>query len=73
VAEATAYRTAATVRAFVEAVRADGRLRGETLDQDELESWAAWALSAADKLDPLLSPTAKEESSLRPNRWGGWW
>ncbi|PWK36800.1 hypothetical protein C7419_101667 [Cupriavidus plantarum] len=49
--EASAWRRAADVRAYVEAVLA--RAPGDGLGRSAIVTWAEWALQAADALDPI--------------------
>lgn len=47
--DAASWHKAAEIRAYVDAVRADSS------NLPECETWAAWALAEADKLDPIKS------------------
>lgn len=51
--EAMAWRRAADVRAYVEAVLASAP--GNGLERSAMATWAEWALQAADALDPIAS------------------
>lgn len=57
IAEAVAWRQASDIRAYIEAqlVRRKASAEGEA--RTELETWAAWALAEADRIDPLLRNT----------------
>jgi hypothetical protein len=52
-AAANSWRRAADLRAFVEAVRTAQREVNSPDESEKLERWAADALEAADRLDPL--------------------
>jgi len=53
--EASAFRQAADIRAFVESVRTASVSATDPLPQDKVEAWAVWALSEADRIDPVRS------------------
>ncbi len=50
-----AWRQAADIRAYVEAVRIVGATGRCDIDPTYLEHWASWALARADQMDPLAS------------------
>ncbi len=52
--EATSLQRAATIRSYVATVRS--RQGGLGVGPDVVERWAAWALSHADRIDPLRNP-----------------
>lgn len=59
--DAAAWRQSAEVREYVAAVRAASASIRDHAELQELERWASWALSKADRIDPLRSgrrPTA---------------
>jgi hypothetical protein len=53
--DAVSWRTANTIRSYIEARR--NALACASADSSELETWVNWALAAADELDPLVSGT----------------
>lgn len=53
--EALSHRQAADVRAYVEAVRTANASASDPLPQEKIEAWATWALSEADRIDPIRS------------------
>jgi hypothetical protein len=53
--EALALRQAADIRAYVEAVRATNALANDPLPQASIDEWTAWALTEADRIDPVHS------------------
>lgn len=53
--DATALRQAADIRTYVEAVRQRCSDEDNPVSADELEAWASWALTQADRLDPVRS------------------
>jgi hypothetical protein len=53
--QAKALREAQEIRAYVAAVRARQSTLDDPLGEAKFEDWADWALSQADRLDPVLS------------------
>jgi hypothetical protein len=53
--EASAFRQAADIRAFVESVRTANTSAIDPLPQDKVEAWAIWAMNEADRIDPVRS------------------
>lgn len=58
--EASALRQAREIRAYVEDVRAAIAAANEPVSKSDLETWAAWALAQADRIDPILSGRFRE-------------
>jgi hypothetical protein len=54
-AEAEQFRRAADIRAYVNAARHANRESSVPVPDDTFEAWAAWAIEAADRIDPVLS------------------
>ena len=52
--EAAALRQAVDIRAYVDAVRTTSASVAR-LPQETIEAWATWALTEADRIDPILS------------------
>ncbi len=50
-----AWRQAADIRTYVDALRAAAATGQFKIDPTHLEQWASWALARADQIDPLLS------------------
>ena len=50
----SAWRQAAEIRAYVQAVRTAAGTARRDIDEARLEGWASWALIQADRLDPLM-------------------
>lgn len=57
--QARALEQAQHIRAYVEAVRALNAQAPEPMADDELASWASWALQQADRIDPVASGAYK--------------
>lgn len=57
--QATALRKAEEIRAYVRAVQVLNATAPEPMSPTELEEWCAWALSQADRLDPVVSGSYK--------------
>lgn len=55
IGDATNWRDASNIRAYVEAVQ---KARAGHCDLEELEAWSRWALAEADRLDPIVSGRA---------------
>lgn len=53
IAEVSAWRQAAEIRAYVAAVRAASRSNKPGVNNEDLERWISWALSQADRIDRL--------------------
>ncbi len=53
--EASALRQATDIRAYVEAVRTANATAEKPLPQEKVETWAAWALAEANRIDPVRS------------------
>lgn len=53
--DASAYRQAIDIRAYVGTVRANSAQKGNPVSADALEAWAEWALAQADRIDPVRS------------------
>jgi hypothetical protein len=70
VEEAEGHRRAEDVRAFVAAARA-ARVVPPTGQGHSLGEWAAWALAAADRIDPLVQHRSGPESPARQLRRTG--
>lgn len=51
--EATALREANEIRAYVEAVRSANMATKDSIPSDQFNTWAAWALIQADRIDPI--------------------
>ena len=51
--DATAWRQAEDIRAYVNHAEREVRLSGDEGDDDTLEAWSEWALACADEIDPL--------------------
>jgi hypothetical protein len=51
--QAVRWRESQTIRDFVARVRAEGRLREQSLEGQAMEDWCSWALQQADRLDPF--------------------
>ncbi|ODR95232.1 hypothetical protein AUC70_05925 [Methyloceanibacter stevinii] len=62
--DAACWRDAANIREYVEAVR----MAASTGDTINVEAWAEWALSEADKLDPVASGHAIERDDQTDRR-----
>jgi len=58
----SAWRQAAEIRAYVEAVRTTAETTQQKTGTAHLDEWASWALAQADRLDPLLSTDRLSES-----------
>lgn len=58
----SAWRQAAEIRAYVQAVRTAAETARRDIDEAHLEEWASWALTQADRLDPLLARDLLGES-----------
>jgi hypothetical protein len=58
----SAWRQAAEIRAYVEAVRTTDETTQQKTGTAHLDEWASWALAQADRLDPLLSTDRLSES-----------
>jgi hypothetical protein len=54
-AQAKALREAQEIRAYVSAVRDRQATLDDPLSEAEFQDWAVWALSLADRIDPVLS------------------
>ena len=54
-AQAKALREAQEIRAYVSAVRDRQATLDDPLSEAEFQDWANWALSQADRIDPVLS------------------
>ena len=54
--DAMAWRQAAELRAYVEAVRMRYRSDPSPTDAHQVETWAGWALTEADRIDPCCRP-----------------
>ncbi len=52
------WRRATDLRAYVEAVRKATKAGRSEVDQARLDEWASWALTQADRMDPLVSRDA---------------
>lgn len=63
--EALALRQATDIRAYVEAVRAANASAANPLPQEKVETWAAWALAEADRIDPVRSGRFLEQQVSR--------
>jgi hypothetical protein len=50
----SAWRQAAEIRAYVQAVRTAAGTGRRDIDEARQEDWASWALAQADCLDPLV-------------------
>lgn len=59
-AQAQAWRTAMDIRGFVGAVREQSALEGSSSHKD----WAEWALSEADRLDPVKQGSLRAPATL---------
>ena len=55
--EATALRQANEIRAYVEAVRSGNVVTKDSIPSDQVSTWAAWALTQADRIDPIKTGT----------------
>ncbi len=53
--EAKALREAEEIRRYVQSVRSFNDASADPAPSDEIEKWASWALSQADRIDPVLS------------------
>lgn len=53
--QAAGLRQAREIRAYVEAVRRAARRPSTSFDAAEVETWSAWALIQADRIDPIAS------------------
>jgi hypothetical protein len=53
--EASALRQADEIRSYVEAVRSANAAASDPLPPEKIEAWATWALSEADRIDPIRS------------------
>jgi len=51
----SAWRQAAEIRAYVQAVRTAAGTARHDIDEAQLKGWASWALTQADRMDPLLA------------------
>lgn len=60
--EAAAFRQAADIRSYVDLVRTTNRATQDPIDEQQLETWASWALEQADRIDPVRS-----RRFLKPN------
>lgn len=58
----TAWRQAAEIRAYVQAVRTAAGTARRDIDEARLDGWASWALTQADRLDPLVARDPLGES-----------
>lgn len=58
----TAWRQAAEIRAYVQAVRTAAGTARRDIDETRLAEWASWALTQADRLDPLVTRDPLGES-----------
>lgn len=65
-AQADALSHAQQIRAYVDAVRTLNPQAPDPMPADELESWTRWALSQADRIDPVISGAYKH----RPTEGG---
>jgi hypothetical protein len=54
-AQAWSLREAEEIRAYVSAVRERYAALNDPLSEAEFQRWADWALSQADRIDPVLS------------------
>ena len=54
-ADAASLRKAGDIRAYVEGVQNRCEGEGGPASADDLEAWAAWALSQAERIDPVRS------------------
>ncbi len=54
-AQADALHRAERIRGYVAAVHEANKSAPKPMSADELKSWAAWALTQADRLDPVFS------------------
>jgi hypothetical protein len=62
-AQAKALREAQEIRAYVSAVRDRQATLDDPLSEADFKNWADWALSQADRIDPILS------GSFRTVKW----
>ena len=53
--EATAFRQANDIRAYVETTRKANAASADPVSREELDAWASWALAQADRIDPVRS------------------
>lgn len=53
--EASAFRQAQDIRAYVAAVKASNEQAGDPASKDQFEHWERWANDNADRIDPVLS------------------
>ena len=65
--DAAAHRQANDIRAYVAAVRSSTT---KTENPDQLETWRRWALTQADRLDPISSDRWMEQSRPLPDDAG---
>lgn len=66
--EATSLRQANEIRAYVQAVRLATSAGDRSLPTEELETWAAWALQQADRVDPIRSGAFRKPYELAEGR-----
>lgn len=52
--QARAWRRAAEIRAYVEAVKKAVQTGSRDIDQERFANWESWALAHADRIDPLV-------------------
>jgi hypothetical protein len=52
--EATAFRQANDIRAYVDTIRG-AHASADPASQQELNAWVSWALAQADRIDPVRS------------------
>lgn len=58
------WRSAASVRSFIETVEKASHRQGMPGNPEELAAWATWARTVADKLDPVAS--RKVQETIKP-------
>jgi hypothetical protein len=58
----SAWRQAAEIRAYVQAVRTTAETTQRNINAPDMEQWVSWALAQADRLDPLTSTDRLSES-----------
>jgi hypothetical protein len=62
-AEATSLRQANEIRAYVEAVRSVNLATNNPVPSDQFIAWADWALTQADRIDPIITGTFYKDRS----------
>lgn len=65
-AEAEALHRARDIRAYVKEVRAFSPTLTPPIPEETLEAWTRWALTQADRIDPLISRRFLENDELKP-------